>query len=57
MMKKITGGWRKLHHDLIHDIFPAKYFTGNQIEKDETGKACGRCEEELKTVQDFRQEI
>ena len=34
----VTGEWRELHNDELHEQY--KYYSGEQIEKNEVGGAC-----------------
>jgi hypothetical protein len=44
---KVTGGWRKLHNEEI------KYYSGNQIQKNEMGGACSTYGGEERCIQCF----
>jgi hypothetical protein len=35
---EVTGDWRRLHKEELNDI--TKYYSGDQIEKNEVGGAC-----------------
>jgi len=37
---ELTVNWRKLHNEDLNDVLLTQYFSGGQIEKDETGGAC-----------------
>jgi hypothetical protein len=41
---EVTGEWRKLHNEKLHDLYCTvpftKYFAGGKIEKNEMGGAC-----------------
>jgi hypothetical protein len=37
---EVTGEWRKLHNEKIKDMYSTNFFSGDQIEKNETGGAC-----------------
>jgi hypothetical protein len=34
---EITGDWRKLHNEELNDVFLTKYYSGDQIDKNEIG--------------------
>jgi hypothetical protein len=37
---KLTGGWRKLHNEELHDLYPLPKYNTNDKVKDEMGRAC-----------------
>ena len=37
---EVTGEWRRLHDKELYDLTPHKYFSCDQIEKNEMGGAC-----------------
>jgi hypothetical protein len=39
---EVTGEWRKLHNEEL--VFLTKYYSGDQIEKNEMGGACSTYE-------------
>jgi len=40
---EVTGGWRKLHNNELSDLHSfTKYYSSDQIEKNEMGGACSR---------------
>jgi hypothetical protein len=40
---EITGDWRKLHNEELHDLYSLPDIIGNETEKDDTGKAYCTC--------------
>jgi hypothetical protein len=36
---EVTGEWRKIHKDNYYALILTKYYSGDQIKKDETGRA------------------
>jgi hypothetical protein len=42
-----------LYHVQLHDLNSSKYYTGNEINEDEMGGACGKREREGKWVEGF----
>ena len=32
---EMTGEWRRLHNKEFHDLYSTKYYSGDQIKKDE----------------------
>jgi hypothetical protein len=57
--KEVTGEWRKLHNEGLYDLYLplTKYYSGDQIEKNEMGGACGMCGGEERCIQCFDGEI
>jgi hypothetical protein len=47
-----TGEWRRLHNEELHDLI-TKYYSGNQIDKNETGGACSTYGGKERCIQDF----
>jgi hypothetical protein len=49
----VTGGWRKLHNEELHNLFVhfTKYNENYKAEEDEVGGACGTNEGEEERVQ------
>jgi hypothetical protein len=48
---EITGEWRRLHKDEFYDLYSSpKYFSGDQIKKNEMDGACGTYGVEEKRV-------
>ena len=48
--EEVTGEWRKLHNDELHDLyFLTKYCSGDQIEKNGMGWACSTRGREVNT--------
>jgi hypothetical protein len=37
----VTGGWRKLHNEELHDLYLLPSIISYQVEEDEVGGACG----------------
>jgi len=37
---EVTGEWRRLQNDELIDLLLTKYYSGDQIEKNEMGGAC-----------------
>jgi hypothetical protein len=38
----VTGGWRKLHNEELHNLYSiAKYNWNYKVEEDEVGGTCG----------------
>jgi hypothetical protein len=38
---EVTGDWRRLHNEELHDLFPLpSYYSGVEIKKNEMGGAC-----------------
>jgi hypothetical protein len=38
---EVTGGWRKLHNEVLHGLYSSrKYYQGHEIKKDEKDEAC-----------------
>ena len=48
---EVTGDWRKLHYEELNDTL-----SGDQIEKNEMGRACSANGEEERRIQDFGRE-
>ena len=40
---EIIGDWRKLHNEELNDILLTKYYSGDQIDKNETGETRSKC--------------
>ena len=39
---EVTGEWRSQHNEELNDLYsPSTYYSGDQIEKNEKGWACG----------------
>jgi hypothetical protein len=38
---EVTGEWRRLHHEELHNLLLTKYYSHDQIKKKEMGGACG----------------
>ena len=38
---EVTGEWRRLHDEELHDLYPSRNYLGHQIKKNEMGGACG----------------
>jgi hypothetical protein len=38
---EVTGGWRKLHNEELHNLYSSsKYSKSKQVKQDEMGMAC-----------------
>jgi hypothetical protein len=37
---EVTGEWRKLHNEELNDLHLTKYYSSDQIEKNEIGRVC-----------------
>jgi hypothetical protein len=35
---EVTGGWRKLHNEELHNLFSNKYNLNDEIKKDDIGR-------------------
>ena len=46
------GDWRRLHKEQLYDLF-SYYYSSDQIEKNEIGRACGTYERQESYIQDF----
>ena len=38
---EVTGEWRKLHNEDLHDLL-TEYYAGGKMEKNEMGRACSK---------------
>jgi len=58
-VNEVTGEWRRLYNDGLHDLYLplTKYYSGDQIEKNEMGGACGMYGGEERCIQGFGGEI
>jgi hypothetical protein len=54
---EVTGKLRKLHHEEQRSVLLTQYCSGDQIEKNDRGRACSTYERELRRIQDFVGEI
>jgi hypothetical protein len=53
-----TGEWRRLHNEELNDpLLITKYYSCNQIEKNEMGGACSMYGGKERRIQDFGGEI
>jgi len=50
---EVRGEWRKLHNEKLNDLFLTKYFSGDKVEKNETGGACSTYGGEERRIQGF----
>jgi hypothetical protein len=51
---EVTGEWRKLYTEELTDLYSTKYYySGDQIEKNEMGGACGMYGGEERCIQCF----
>ena len=51
---KVIEEWRKLHNEELNDfLLLAKYYLGDQIEKNDMGGACSTYGGEERCIQDF----
>jgi hypothetical protein len=51
---KITREWRKIHHEELNDLYSSpKYYSGDQIEKNEMGGAFRAYGGEERCIQGF----
>jgi hypothetical protein len=50
---EVTGEWRRLHNEGLHVLYLliTKYYSDDQIEKNEMGGACGIYEGEKRCLQ------
>ena len=37
---EVTGEWRRLNNEKLNDLYYTKYYLGDQIKKNEMGRAC-----------------
>jgi hypothetical protein len=51
-MDEVTGEWRKLHNEELHNLC-TKYYSGDQIKKNEMGGACNTCLKEERCIYGF----
>jgi hypothetical protein len=40
MRDEVTGGWRKLYNEELHNLYFAKYNLNDQVKEDEMGRSC-----------------
>jgi len=51
---EVTGEWRKLRSKELNDLYSSrKYYSGNNIEKNEMGGTCSKCRGEESFIQGF----
>ena len=51
---EVTREWRKLHTEVLNDLYSShKYYSGDNIEKNEMGGTCSKCRGEERFIQDF----
>jgi hypothetical protein len=53
---EVTGRWRKLHNEELHNKLLTKYYQGDQIKEDEVGGACSAHEGDENCFQNFGRE-
>jgi hypothetical protein len=53
---EVTGEWRRLHNEQLHEMLLTKYYSSDQIKKNEMGKACGTHGRQGRCTQGFRWE-
>jgi hypothetical protein len=53
--KEVTREWRRLHNEGLHVLYLllTKYYSGDQIGKNEMGGACGMYERDKRCLQSF----
>jgi hypothetical protein len=49
---EVRGEWRKLHNEELNDLY-TKYYSGDQIKKNDMDGACNTCQGEERCVQGF----
>ena len=55
--KGVTGEWRRLHNEEHNDLYsPTKYYSGDQMKKNEVGGECNTHGGEETYTQDFDME-
>jgi hypothetical protein len=37
---EITSEWRRLHNEELNDLYSTKYYSGDQMNKNDVGGAC-----------------
>jgi hypothetical protein len=37
---EVTGGWRKLHNEELHNLYSLQWGNQNEVKEDEMGRAC-----------------
>ena len=52
----VTGEWRKLHNEVLNDLYSSPYNSGDHIKKNEMGGACSTYGREERRTQDFGRE-
>jgi len=50
---EVAGELRKLHNKELNDLYHTKYYSGDQIEKNEMGGACSTYGGEERRIQGF----
>jgi hypothetical protein len=50
---EVTGEWRRLHNQELYDLYSWTKYSGDQIEKNEMGGACGTCGRQERFMQGF----
>jgi hypothetical protein len=51
--KEVIGEWRRLHKEELNDLYSIKYYSGDQIKKNEVGRACSTYGGGERCLQDF----
>jgi hypothetical protein len=41
--ERVTGEWKKLHNEKLYDLYHTKYYSGDEIKKNEIGGECSMC--------------
>jgi hypothetical protein len=48
---EVIGEWRRIHSEKLNDLLLTKYYSGDQIGKNEIGSVCSTYGEEEKCIQ------
>jgi hypothetical protein len=50
---EVTGGWRRLHNEELHNLYLHRILLGDQVKEDEMDRVCDTHGQDIKCIQNF----